>query len=290
MKSDEEKNKENRPLPTEATVRASAATLPANPPRKSFIERQASAHRVSQISDSDVDSQPEPRVEQRAKRTREESEELPEHDIAAAVDEDEDEEDDAFEQDRARLPSRMRDSPPEIIQVTGPPKRARMLSRVVSHGSAENEQSRQPRINSTVSRFQPQASSDRAQNREAVVSPLEEEMIRGVSAYREARDQAAQYQEAQEVREQASQYERVQETVRAQGAAHRLNTGARRPTQRRTKWSKDETDGFIELIEQFGTSWSDLHRRGHELRILDESRDQVALKDKARNIKVDYLM
>ncbi|KFY66779.1 hypothetical protein V497_00726 [Pseudogymnoascus sp. VKM F-4516 (FW-969)] len=287
MNSDAEKNKENRPLRTEATVQSSTATLPVNPPRKSFIERQTSAHRVSQISDSDVDSQPEPIVKQRAKRTREESEELPERDIAAAVDEDEDEEDDAFEQDRDRLPSRMRDSPPEIIQVTGAGKRARFPSRVVSHSRAGDVQSRQPRINATVSRFQPQASSDRVKNHDAVVPPLEEELTRAMSAYREAQDQAAQYQEAQEVPVQASQYQRVRETVRAQGAVH---TGARKPTQRRTKWSEEETDGLIELIEQHGTSWSDLHRRGHEMGILHESRDQVALKDKARNIKVDYLI
>lgn len=276
--SDAEKNKENRPLPTEAIPPMSAATLPANPQRKSFIERQPSAHRVSQISDSDVDSQPEPTDGQRAKRTREESEELSEHEIAAAVDRDEISEDDAFEQDRTQLPSRLRDPPPEVIQVTGGArKRARIPSRVVSHVPAEDVQSMQPRINATASGLQQQPSSGRVQSNNAVVAPIEEELNAGMREYREAQ-------------KQASQYHAARETMREQEHARRLNIGAQRPTQTRVKWSLSEEEGFIGLIEQYGTSWADLFARGQAEGIFHEKRGQVSLKDKARNMKVDFLM
>ncbi|KFY98529.1 hypothetical protein V500_01629 [Pseudogymnoascus sp. VKM F-4518 (FW-2643)] len=278
MQNDAEKNKENTPLPTEAIPRTSAATLPANPQRKSFIERQPSAHRVSQISDSDVDSQPEPTERQRAKRTREESEELSEHEIAAAVDEGEISEDDGFEQNPDNLPSRLRDPPPEVIQVTGGArKRARIPSRVISHGPADNVQPVQPRINVTVSRLPQQPSSGRAQNNNAVVAPIEEELNAGMRAYREARDQASQYHAARE-------------TMREQEQARRLDAGAQRPTQTRVKWSLSEEEGFISLIEQYGTGWADLFARGQAEGIFHEKRGQVSLKDKARNMKVDYLI
>jgi hypothetical protein len=279
---DAEKNKENRPLPTEAIAQTSAATLPENPQRKSFIERQPSAHRVSQISDSDGDSQPEPTAGQRAKRTREEPEEVSEHEVEAAMDEDEISEDDGFEQDRNQLPARFREPPPEVIQVTGGArKRARIPSRIVSHGPAGEVQSRQPRIDATASRLPQQPSSSLVQGDNAVVSPIEEELTEGMKAYHQAQQQAQQL---------ASQYDAAREMAAQQAQVRQLNIGAHRPTQRRTKWTQDEEAGFIDLIGRFGVGWAALHARGQAEEIFDECRNQGSLKDKARNMKVDFLM
>ncbi|KAL8863508.1 MAG: hypothetical protein Q9178_000189 [Gyalolechia marmorata] len=61
--------------------------------------------------------------------------------------------------------------------------------------------------------------------------------------------------------------------------------------QIRNPWSDEETNRLQELIEDFGLSWSFLrdqdnrHKDGPALM----ERDQVALKDKARNMKMDYL-
>ncbi|KAL8714088.1 MAG: hypothetical protein Q9220_001816 [cf. Caloplaca sp. 1 TL-2023] len=61
--------------------------------------------------------------------------------------------------------------------------------------------------------------------------------------------------------------------------------------QTRTPWSEEETDRFLDLIQEHGISWSKLkdrdenHPDGEKL----NHRGQVALKDKARNMKVDYL-
>ncbi|KAL8943378.1 MAG: hypothetical protein Q9216_001087 [Gyalolechia sp. 2 TL-2023] len=61
--------------------------------------------------------------------------------------------------------------------------------------------------------------------------------------------------------------------------------------QVRTPWSEEETERFLELVEEHGLSWSrlkemdKLYADGPRL----ARRDQVALKDKARNIKLDWL-
>lgn len=278
LSTDAEKNKENRPLPTEATPQPSAATLPHNPQRKSFIERQPSAHRVSQISDSDGDSQPGPTARQGAKRPREEPEELSEHEIAAPVDEDEISEDDGFEQDRSRLPSRLRDSPPEVIQVTGGArKRSKIASRVVLNVPVGAVQPRQPIIAATASRLQQQPGSSRTQGNNSFISPIEEELKEGMKVYHGTQ-------------QPASQYHATQEMASAQALVHRLNTGPQKPTQSRVRWTTTEEDGLIRLIGQYGTFWSDLFSRGEQEGIFHEKRDQGSLKDKARNMKVELLM
>jgi hypothetical protein len=57
----------------------------------------------------------------------------------------------------------------------------------------------------------------------------------------------------------------------------------------RKRWTELETGTLIHLVDQFGISWAQIKRwdeqNGHILR----DRDQVNLKDKARNIKFDLL-
>lgn len=59
--------------------------------------------------------------------------------------------------------------------------------------------------------------------------------------------------------------------------------------QSRKAWSDEETGQLIDLICEFGTSWTLLKdedvKKGHIL----VQRDQGSLKDKARNMKLDYL-
>ncbi|KAL8821086.1 MAG: hypothetical protein Q9223_000811 [Gallowayella weberi] len=73
-------------------------------------------------------------------------------------------------------------------------------------------------------------------------------------------------------------------------AKHRVASQPKGP-QRRKPWLEAETSRLQELVEEYGISWALLkerdqnHARGQELK----DRDQVALKDKARNMKMDYL-
>lgn len=68
----------------------------------------------------------------------------------------------------------------------------------------------------------------------------------------------------------------------------KLNTAVRpKKVQSRKPWTDEETDSLIRLIEIYGTSWKLLKERDKKEVLID--RDQVALKDKARNIKLDFL-
>lgn len=57
--------------------------------------------------------------------------------------------------------------------------------------------------------------------------------------------------------------------------------------QTRKPWTDEETETLISLIGDHGISWKLL--KEHDSAKILENRDQVALKDKARNMKFDYL-
>lgn len=69
-------------------------------------------------------------------------------------------------------------------------------------------------------------------------------------------------------------------------AKFKSSSQIRRP-QIRKAWTDEETETLIELIEEYGTSWTLLKERDQLNKLI--SRDQVALKDKARNMKFDFL-
>lgn len=66
---------------------------------------------------------------------------------------------------------------------------------------------------------------------------------------------------------------------------------ARAPTkvQTRRPWSEEETSTLIEYIMEHGTSYAFIKNLDESDQKVLEGRDQIALKDKARNIKTDYL-
>jgi hypothetical protein len=66
---------------------------------------------------------------------------------------------------------------------------------------------------------------------------------------------------------------------------HRAATGRKG----RQAWSQRETSELIQLIEEFGTSWTLIKDMDNQRSQLLTERDQVALKDKARNIKFSTL-
>ncbi|KAF1352456.1 hypothetical protein BDV97DRAFT_349499 [Delphinella strobiligena] len=69
----------------------------------------------------------------------------------------------------------------------------------------------------------------------------------------------------------------------------RVNTIVKPPRQRQRKpWEDQEVEQLIALIGEYGCSWSLLLKMDHENILAD--RTQGDLKDKARNIKCDYLI
>jgi len=77
-------------------------------------------------------------------------------------------------------------------------------------------------------------------------------------------------------------YSQVASTARVN--AQKATMPNRQP-QKRTKWSLADEQHLIDLIEQHGCSWSVIQKVGD----FEMDRDQVALKDKARNMKVTFL-
>ncbi|KAL8929729.1 MAG: hypothetical protein Q9172_000286 [Xanthocarpia lactea] len=82
------------------------------------------------------------------------------------------------------------------------------------------------------------------------------------------------------------------ETYRVVNSTAKFRVASQRKRRQiRNPWSENETNRLQELIEDFGLSWSflqqqdNMHKDGPALM----ERDQVALKDKARNMKMDYL-
>ena len=62
-----------------------------------------------------------------------------------------------------------------------------------------------------------------------------------------------------------------------------------KPPQSRNAWSSVETDMLHYLITEHGTSWTLLKNEDSKQEHVLAARDQVSLKDKARNMKMDYL-
>ena len=78
-------------------------------------------------------------------------------------------------------------------------------------------------------------------------------------------------------------FQRVNEKAR-----HLVAMRAPRKVQVRRAWSNESVARLVEYIEKhdFATSWAKIESQDDPLL---EGRDQVALKDKARNLKVDFL-
>lgn len=80
-----------------------------------------------------------------------------------------------------------------------------------------------------------------------------------------------------------------EEYVRVNQSAKEKIAVVTKPPQRRSAWTSAETDMLYYLITEHGTSWKFLKEQDLEQGHVLEARDQVALKDKARNMKMDYL-
>jgi hypothetical protein len=87
----------------------------------------------------------------------------------------------------------------------------------------------------------------------------------------------------------------LQSTARSIQGLTRARSGQ---PQTRTPWSLEEVAALLEYIEELGTSWANIKKVDESWDEESETfkgprllarRDQVALKDKARNLKLDYL-
>ena len=75
---------------------------------------------------------------------------------------------------------------------------------------------------------------------------------------------------------------------KANSSAKYMKAETPKRAQSRRAWTDLETEKLIALIEEYGISWAQLKDYDGDNGVL-ANRDQVALKDKARNMKLDYL-
>ena len=153
-------------------------------------------------------------------------------------------------QKRAKKPATKRSAAVSTTSQASPPKRVRMQE-------PEASRSQTVRGNRSISREAPSQSQSSAQTRDED-PPTPSQM----DEYRAA-NTAAKEKKAYQVK----------------------------PPQTRRPWSEEETERLQELIIQHGISWrllkdEDAATAGGPILV---ERDQVALKDKARNMKMDYL-
>ncbi|KAF2199861.1 hypothetical protein GQ43DRAFT_464485 [Delitschia confertaspora ATCC 74209] len=78
--------------------------------------------------------------------------------------------------------------------------------------------------------------------------------------------------------------------IRQLGKMHRVPRDMKKPRKDRTNWTKEEEDAFMHYMEMFPQRYSVIkdYDQGKGGNIL-EDRDQVALKDKARNIARNFI-
>jgi hypothetical protein len=272
MRSDLDKNKENRPLPPEAGPSAAGVSAQAAKPyRRNFIDKQPDAQKVSQINDTDSDDSLPPPNKITGKRSRQQFEEPQQADdgFLEVVSDDHDvSEDGGFEDDPRHLPPRLRNPAPEVIRIEGPWKRRKVQSRVISQPSGDRAGPRRPR--------QPSVNVAALREREVAANRAHHVPAAGAGS-----DQ----QEEEEEEAPPARYADIQET------AQRIKMQQPRKVQpKRVWWSKKEADGLIDLIEREGPAYSLLLKLGGENGVFEDVRDQQSLRDKARNIKVDILM
>jgi hypothetical protein len=236
--------------------------------RLRFVDRQPNAERVTWSTGSQDrdESELEAHTTRRAKRSHQ--------DVEDEIEED----DEAFVTDTRPVdPSRREQAVPPVVQTLSQLKRTRPSPK---RPRTERREGAEEELADAAVRRREEAQAERERSQELQVpATLDEGPVQ-----RTFQDEALQSsaQTADDV--PASSYPFIHETARAAMVRYRVQG---RPQQRQ-RWSIDETETLINLIDKYGCSWSTILKKGQG--VFGETRDQVSLKDKARNIKVELLM
>ena len=91
------------------------------------------------------------------------------------------------------------------------------------------------------------------------------------------------------LQERPSQASRSQNYADINNAAKDRLSGRPKPPQKRKPWTAEEIETLMELIEEQGISYAYLKKIDDQNGAILGDRDQVAIKDKARNMKTDFL-
>lgn len=224
---------------------------------RTLLDRQADAEKVTWDSQNDVDS-PSRQLQQQSRRTELDGKEAPEEEVS---------EDEGFQEDRRPANEQRR---------------------------AEKRPGRAP-----VRRMQPTQSSEPAASSSKRPRVHSEDESVEVMLPRKQRRRQQPEQEIREISQRdrndwtddendhgdppSSIYATVKQLARS---APSVKTQLR--PQTRTPWSVQDSEVLLNAIEHYGAHWATIVTTCD--RRFERSIDQVALKDKARNMKVDFLM
>ncbi|KAJ9238500.1 hypothetical protein DTO169E5_4700 [Paecilomyces variotii] len=228
----------------------------------SFIDRQANAHRVSPINIGSETPSAGPSNPRKRKHTADHSDESDE---------------DEFSQDQRVVDVRRKRTEKPILS---PSKRARLFDYDVSGDDAERQL--QSTLDETVRRTPEVASSHRRPSQERT-TPVEDRSHHR-SHIRNVMDRFSALSGQPRTQKPHQTSEPKPKPVESRPAYSDYSRARRR-------WSNEENERLIYLIENYGVSWATLKRKddvmedGPKL----EDRDQVQLKDRARNIKIEYI-
>jgi hypothetical protein len=239
-----------------------------------FVDRQPNAQRVTWTQDGD-DGELEAHTTRKAKRSHQ------------AIEDDIEEEEEAFETDPRPVDRSRRDQAvrpvtqahSQLQRTQASPKRQR-----VERPEGAGEELVAAAVLRPGSRRREEAQGEQEGSQEGSQEPYVAATQDDGPAQRAFQDEALQSSVQAADDAPPSSYAFIQETARAAMMKYRPHNGP----QQRQRWSIDETETLINLIDKYGCSWATILKKGHG--VFAETRDQVSLKDKARNIKVELLM
>ncbi|TAQ85221.1 hypothetical protein B7494_g6462 [Chlorociboria aeruginascens] len=128
-------------------------------------------------------------------------------------------------------------------------------------------------------------SEDREDDSEEISLQRSQELEQGaLQAIARDEDDEDDEDEDEDEGDEAITFSQVSAAARIDYTKAKSRASSNKP-QRRTPWSEKDTNRLEHLIVKFGCSWSLIQKQGG----FEKARNQTALKDKARNMKVAYL-
>ena len=229
------------------------STRPNNKPRLRYIDEQPNAKKAEWSSQGSEQSQQTSMGSQKRKQL------LETHD-------DSDSHDEGFQADRRDVDLNRRIAAPRVPagweSSAAPPRRSPKRARVEEEPALQDDDQENERAFQTI------------QARQREQRPQLQSVSR-LTAAKNPFDEDEEYAPPLSATQIAAIARSASSTARRRAAK----------AQSRTFWSETDTEQFIDLIKEVGCSWSDIAKVAE----FEVERGQVALKDKARNLKVQFL-
>ena len=150
-------------------------------------------------------------------------------------------------------------------------------------------QTQEPILRSNINRARHRTAAS-PQKRSAGDAPGSQGLSPKKARRQQSNTSSLSHRPAERQNEEPSPSPVLEEVRNANSRAKQMRAFAPKLPQVRKPWEADEIERLVGLIVEHGTSWSLLKEVDEDKSDILHKRDQVALKDKARNIKLDFLL